>query len=250
MSDSGRKPRWWLRILVIIVALLALAGAAELALRLILPNVIAGAVRNQLGLSGDHPVDVQLGGSALAHAVTGHVGQVSVDVDGLAVMDQLRGDLRMSADSVPFNVTGGEMAGTVAQFTVQGEDLPAAVSVLTGGIADSGEVQGGSLVVGRTVQIFGIDVPVTVTLGLAVEGGDVLIDPTAVSAAGAELTAEQVDSLVQVSAQRVCIKDRLPAGVTLTGIDLSSTGAVTVTAKIAPDIASNPEQRSPGSCAG
>ena len=39
-------------------------------------------------------------------------------------------------------------------------------------------------------------------------------------------------------------------GITLTGIDLSSTGSVSLRADVAPDIAANPAQQQPGSCAG
>lgn len=250
MSEADRRPRrWWLRALIAVVVLGLLAGAGELALRLILPGIIAGSVRDKLELSADHPVDVSLGGSALVHALTGKVGQVSVTVDDADFVENLRGRLQLRADAVPFDFAHGEIAGASAQLTVKRDDLPAAIGLLTGGIAESGEVRGGDLVVGRTVELFGVGVPVSVTLGLGVEGGDVLIDPKSVSAAGFDLTAEQLSSLIDITAQSVCVRDRLPAGVTLTGIELSSTGSVILSADIAPGIISDAAEREPGSCA-
>ncbi len=43
-------------------------------------------------------------------------------------------------------------------------------------------------------------------------------------------------------------RDQLPAGVTITSIDLSTDGRAVVEADLAPGIASDPAQREPGSC--
>lgn len=249
VSRGARKRRrWWPRIAAIVVVIGLLLGAAEFALRLIVPNVIAGAVREQLDLSADHPVDVELGGSALWHTITGRVGQVTVRVDDAQLVEGLRGDMELQAEAVPFDFANGDIEDAKVRLTVDRDQLPAAVSLLTAGIADSGEVQGGQLVVGRTAQIFGIDVTISVSLGLSVEGGDVVVDPKALSAAGFDLTAEQLSSLLDITAQTVCVRDRLPIGVTLTDIALSSTGSVTIGAELAPGIVSDAAQREPGTC--
>ena len=99
------------RILGVVVALAVLAGAAEVALRLIIPNVIANAVREQVGLSEDHPVDVSLGGSALLHAVTGRVGDVTIGVDDLPLPGGIVVNARLHADSAPFDPSSGDLRG-------------------------------------------------------------------------------------------------------------------------------------------
>lgn len=247
VEDRPRR-RWWKGVLAAVVVLGLLLGAGELALRLIVPGVIAGAVREKLELSADHPVEVSLGGSALLHALTGRVGEVSVVVDDAEFVENLRGELRLRADAVPFDFAHGEILGATAQLTIRRDDLPAAIGLLTGGLAESGEVRSGELVVGRTVEIFGVGVPVSVSLGLSVDDGDVLIDPKSITAAGFDLTAEQLSSLVNIAEQSVCVRDRLPAGLTLTGIELSSTGSVILSAGIDPGIASDPAEREPGTC--
>ncbi|MFC7765883.1 hypothetical protein [Leucobacter soli] len=51
-----------------------------------------------------------------------------------------------------------------------------------------------------------------------------------------------------LSPHDVCVADRLPTGLELTGIDLLSTGAARLTVAVAPDILSNPAQLETGSC--
>lgn len=251
---TERKPRWWLRALSVIVVLGLLAGAAELALRLIIPNVIAGAVREQLHLTPDHPVDVSLGGSALLHTIAGRVGQVSVSIDDAELVDGLRGDVALRADSVPFAFSEREISGGTAKLTINREQLPAAISLLTSGVADGAEVRGGELVVSRTMELFGAEVPLSVNLALGVNGGDVTIEPRSVTAAGFDLTADEIRSASGgalddlLSPHTVCVRDRLPQGVELTGITLSSTGSVELRVALAPGIISDPAQREPGSC--
>lgn len=252
---SRRRPRWWLRALVTLVVLGVVAGAAELGLRILIPHVIASTVREQLGLAEDHPVDVSLGGSALGYALTGRVGRVSVDIDDAALVEGLRGDVSLHADAVPFNFAEGEISGARAELTVDRAQLPTAISLLTSGLADGAEVRDGELVVTRTMELFGATVPLSASLSLSVEAGDVRIEPRSVTAAGFDLTAEEIraasggamDELL--SPHLVCVRDRLPAGITLERITLSGSGSVTIAVAIDPGIISDPAEREPGTCA-
>ena len=84
-----------------------------------------------------------------------------------------------------------------------------------------------------------------------------LVSPTEIKAAGFDLSAEQLRPMLGETAAALldthtgCVRDRLPAGITLTDIDLranSQGGSATVTASLAPDLLSNPKQMQPGSC--
>lgn len=254
--EEKRKPRWWLRILGVVVVLGLLAGAAELALRLVIPGIVASSVRDGMGLTPDHPVEVELRGSTLLRAVTGRVGPIEVTVPSAPLPEGIVASFTVAADSAPFDPSGGEIQGGTASVTIPAESLGSTIAVLTQGLADSGEVRGGNLVVGKTTQFFGMDVTLSVTLALSVEDGAVRVDPQAVSAAGFDLTADQIrefsggslDGLL--TAQTVCVSDRLPAGITLTGLTLSSTGSVTVTADLAPRILADSAEQAPGVCSG
>jgi hypothetical protein len=129
------------------------------------------------------------------------------------------------------------------------------VNLVTQGVAQTGEVRDGSLVVGRSIEIFGQEVPLSASLGVAVAGaGEIEIEPRGVTAAGLDLSTEQLaqaaggllDPLLQP--QVLCVRDQLPRGVALTGITLSSTGSATISADLAPGIVSDERERLNGSC--
>lgn len=252
---TQRKPRWWARALGVVAVLALLAGAGELALRLIIPGVIEGAVRSELKLSDDHPVDVELGGSALLGALRGGVSDVTVASPGVPVIDGLTADARVHVDFTPFNPTTGKIQGATAALTVPQDQLGETVELLTQGIAQSGKVRGEDLVVGRELELFGQSVSLSASLRLGVENGEVTVEPTGVKAAGFDLSAEQLGDVTGslldpiLKPQTLCIDDRLPRGIELTAIDLSSTGSVTLRAALSPTILSDPAQQELGSCA-
>lgn len=249
-----RKPRIWLRVLSIFLVLGLLAGAAEVALRLIVPDVIAASVREKLTLTNDHPVDVTLGGSALLYALRGEVGDVSVVIDDAELVEGLRGNVSLHADAVPFDFANGEIAGGTAELTIDRSQLPAAITLLTSGLADGAQVQGGELVVSRTMKLFGAEVPLSASLSLAIEAGDVSIEPRSVNAVGFDLSVDEMRSAAGgtlddlLSPHLICVRDRMPAGIELTDITLTSLGAVDLRVALDPGILSDPAQQELGSC--
>ncbi|GAA1617599.1 DUF2993 domain-containing protein [Leucobacter chromiireducens] len=247
-------PRWWKKLLGVLIALAVLAGAGELALRLIVPGVIENAVRSQLKLSGDHPVDVSLGGSALLNALRGGIGDVRVAVPEAPIRDGIVADAELAAGLVPFNPLNGEIRDGDVRVTVPQDQLGPFVSLLTKGVATTGEVRDGNVVIGRSISVLGQDIPLTISLSVGVVDGDILLEPQRVSAAGLDLTAEQITEATGtlldpvLHPEPVCVRDQLPAGVTITEVTLSSTGSAIIDASLAPGIVSDPAQRAKGSC--
>lgn len=252
---SPRRRRWGLRVLGIVLVLAALAGAAELALRLIVPGIVANAVRESFDMTDDHPVEVSVEGSALLSALAGQVGDVSIRVPHVTILDGITVTVAASAKALPFEATGRPMEAAAASVTIPADQLGAVIALATSGVATTGDVVDGELQIGRDVTFFGASVPVEASLAVAVSAGDLMVEPTSVSAAGAELSAQQIRQVAGSSLNgilkphTVCVRDQLPAGVTLTEIRLSSTGAVTVAASLAPDIIANPAQLELGTCA-
>ena len=118
-------------------------------------------------------------------------------------------------------------------------------------------VRNGEIELGRTMQMFGWDTQIAASLALSIQDGDVLVDPTEIKAAGFDLTVDQLRPLLGEAAatlldtHTLCVRDKLPAGITLTDIDLRANGEggqATVTATLAPDLLSNPKQMQMGSC--
>lgn len=251
---SGRRPRVMLRILSGVAVLALLGGAAEVALRMIVPGVIDTQVRQALDLSADHPVNTDLGGSVLLRALTGRVGDVTVQVPEAPVAQGLVADVTVHADSVPFNPLNGEISGGTARITFPKSQLDPAVALLTRGAAETGEIDQGELLIGRSIDLLGQSIPLEVRLALSVEDGDVVMRPTSVNAIGFSLTADQISAATGtlldpiLRPEPLCVRSELPAGVTLTDISLSSTGAATVEAQFSPRILSDPLEREPGIC--
>jgi len=241
-------------LLGVLVGVVVLAGAAELALRLIVPGIFASQVREQLHLSEDHPVEVSLGGVQILSALRGGVGDVTLEVPDAPIMDGVNLDAEASADFVPFAVQDGEIRGGSAKLTVRPEQLGGLIAVVSQGLVDSGTVRGGEITLGRAVTFFGQNVPITATIGLSIEGGDIRIEPRGASAAGFDLSADEIlaatGTLLEpiLQPQTVCLRDRIPAGIVLTDITLSSTGSASLSASLSPGILSDPAQLEPGSC--
>lgn len=249
-----RRRRWWLRILIVVVVLGVLAGAAEIVLRAVIPNVVSDQVREQLKLSEDHPVDVELGGSTVLSALTGRVGPIEVEVPDAPLFEGIVATLAVEAQSLPFDPTKGEIEGARAGVLIPAESVGTVVKLATQGMADTGQVGNGVIAVGRTMNLFGAEVTLSVTLQITAQDGDLWIEPVKIDAAGFDLTAEQIRTVTgdaldgMLTAHEVCVRDRLPVGVTLTDVRLSSTGSVTIAADLSPTILSDPKQQAFGSC--
>lgn len=246
-------PRWLKVTIALVVSVGVLAGLAEWGLRLLVPGVVESQVRSKLDLPKSHPVDVELGGSALLHAIQGGVGDIEVEIPDAPIADGVIATLTFRADQVPFAVTTGELTNPTAAIFVPAAELGPVISMLTSGVADSGKTSGGDLVVGRTIDALGFQVPIEATLKLSVEDGMVRVEPTGLSAVGFDLSAEQLAAATGglldplLSSRVLCVSDRLPVGVTLEQIGITAGGA-RVGVSLAPDFLSNAEQRAPGTC--
>ena len=253
-TDTRARRAWVRPLLIILASVVFLAVAAEVALRVILPSIVANTIRSEVGLTDDHPVEVSLGGIALPHALVGRVGNLDVHVDEMPLTGEVAGQIDVHADSVPMRATSGEIRGASASITLSDEQLDPAISLITGGFAQTGNVENGELVVGRNIPMFGQEVAVSVSLSLDIADGDLVITPGGITAAGFELSGEQLADFAggaldpMLATHTLCVRDQLPQGVHLTDIQLSSTGAVTASADLAPDILSNPRASEPGSC--
>lgn len=252
-TTPARRP-WRKRLVIIVVVVALLIAAAEVALRLILPGVIASAVRQEVGLTEDQPVDVDLGGLAVAHAVTGRVGDIDLHIDEMPIMGAVSGQIDVHADSLPMRPTSGDLRGGIAKITLDEEQLDPAIELITGGFASTGEVRGDEILVGGAVPMFGQEVAVSVALAVDIADGDVVVTPGTLNAAGFELSSEQIADFAggildpMLGSHTICVRDQLPQGITLTDVTVSSTGTVAIEADLAPGILSDPAQQEPGTC--
>lgn len=239
-------------IAVIVVAILALAG--ELVLRQVIQSRIADEVRSSMQLADDHTVNVTLGGSALLHAAQGGVGDVTLHVPDVQILEGVAVDASAHASFAPFDTKNGELRGGIGSLTVPSSELDALVSQITQGFAETATVNQGNLRVERTLDVLGQEMPVSVTLGLSIADGDILVTPVDLQAGGLSIDAEALRSFAPGFAETVadghavCVRDRLPQGITLKSLAVEDSGAVTLDADLDPEILSNPAQLELGTC--
>ena len=244
----------WVKVLIVVAAsLVVLGGVAEWGLRMLAPGIIQQEVRKSLNLPKSHPVEVELGGSALFHAIGGGLGDVSVEVPDAPIVEGLTATLSFEADRVPFAAKTQAMSEARASIFVTQAELDPVISLLTNGVATSGTTSGGELVVGRELGVFGFSVPITARLAVTAEDGAVRIEPRGLTAVGFDLSAEQLAAATGrlldplLSPHLVCVSDKIPVGVTIERIDVAMNG-VRVDVRLAPTLLSDAAQRQPGTC--
>jgi len=225
---ATRRARWPWVLLILLVVLAALAVAAELVARAVLPAVVRGIVIDQLDLPADQQMDVEASGILLPQLIGGRLDELHLASQRVTI-GGVTGSADVTATDVP--VQGGALGGahgTVAIDAAEFERLIARADLPI----DEVEFSEPDVTVGGTVDILGAAVPVGLTVTPGADAGELLLTPVSASLAGSVLDLQQLagrlggigDRLAET--QRICIADRLPAGITLTGLRIEGTRAV------------------------
>lgn len=227
-AGARRRRRWPWVILVIVVVLAALVVAAEFVARAVLPGVVRSLVIEQLDLPADQQLDVEADGILLPQLIGGSLDRLHLSTDRVT-LEGITGAADVTATGVPLR--GGDLRsakGTIRidqdQFTalLASTDLPIETVALD---APNATVSG-------SISVLGASVPVSLTLTPGAVDGDLELTPVSASIGGIEIDASDVGSNLGAigsgltEPQRICIADQLPAGLTLTGLEIEGTAAV------------------------
>jgi hypothetical protein len=227
-QTARRRARWPWVVLVVVLVLAGLVVAGELAARAIVPSTVRSLVISHLDLPADQQLDVQTPGVLLPQLISGTLDEVRLASDDVTI-GGITGSARVTATDVP--ITGGELGtaeGTVSidqdEFgsLLENSQLPITRIALA---APNATVEG-------ELELFGRQIPVGLTVTPAAEDGDLLLAPVSLMLNGAQVDLGAVAGMIGGAAesitqpQRVCIADRLPAGITLTGLRIEGTRAV------------------------
>ncbi len=227
-AGPRRRRRWPWVLLVIVVVLAALVVAAEFVARAVLPGVVRSLVIEQLDLPADQQLDVDADGILLPQLIGGSLDRLHLSTDRVT-LEGITGAADVTATGVPLR--GGDLRsaeGTIRidqdQFTalLASTDLPIETVALD---APNATVSG-------SISVLGASVPVSLTLTPGAVDGDLELTPVSASIGGIEIDASDVGSNLGVvgsgltEPQRICIADQLPAGLTLTGLEIEGTTAV------------------------
>lgn len=258
-SDAGREAdaappqrrrRRWPWVLLILVILLALlVVAAEFIARSMLPGIVRSVVIEQLDLPADQQLDVEAEGLLLPQLIGGSLDELHLSTDSVTLQG-VTGAADVTATGVPLR--GGDLGGASGtiridqtEFTtlLAGTDLP----------VDSVEFEAPNATLGGSFTVFGAAVPITLTLTPGAAEGDLELTPVGLTIGGLDVDVDGVGSMLGsvgeslTQTQRVCIADQLPAGLTLTGLEIVGTEAV-IDIDVDGEIATDPALLEKGVC--
>ncbi|UUE22022.1 DUF2993 domain-containing protein [Microbacterium sp. J1-1] len=227
-EGANRRRRWPWVLLVVVIVLAALVVAAEFVARAVLPGIVRSIVVEQLDLPADQQLDVETQGLVLPQLIGGNLESLRLTTDSVT-LEGVTGAAEVTATDVPLR--GGELGGASGtihidqgQFTslLAGTDLP----------IESVELEAPNATVSGSITVFGASVPLSLTVTPGVVDGDLELTPVAASIGGLDIDLDQVGSTLGslgqevTKPQRVCIADQLPAGLTLTGLEIVDGAAV------------------------
>lgn len=223
-----RRKRWPWVIAIVLIVLAVLVVAAEFIARAVLPGVVRSIVIEQLDLPADQQLDVQADGILLPQLIGGRLDDLHLSTDSVT-LEGITGAVDVTAQGVPLR--GGELAGATgtirvdeSQFTtlLADTDLP----------VDTVAFDAPNATVSGSVSVLGVAIPISLTVEPGVADGDLELTPVGLTVGGLEIDAEQVGSSLGAlgadltQTQRVCIADQLPAGLTLTSLEIDGSAAV------------------------
>lgn len=227
----ARKRRWpWIVVLLIVVALAAAAWfGGEAIARSIVERTIREQITRQLDLPADHRIDVDVPGPILPQLIVGTLADVAISSDDVPLRG-VTADVSVSAQDV--SIHGGDWSGAVATVTLDQSQLQALMAAVPDFPAASVGIDAPDLTAQFDLRVLGLEIPVGVSLTPSASGGDIVLTPASLRVAGAEITADALRQQFGALASTVlrdwdvCIADRLPKAVELTGVTVKRESVV------------------------
>lgn len=247
-----RRRVWpWLVVLAIVVALVAGAAvAAEAIARGLVTTAVRTLISSQVESSGE--VDVDVPGLIVPQLLSGTLDQVDVSADDVSI-GGLTGDVSVTALGVPISGDAAARGGT-ATVRLDTQELQALLSRVDGFPAENVGMQSPNVTFSTEFSIFGIGIPVGVSLTPGAAGGALTLTPASFQAAGGEVDAQQLRQQLGGVADgvirdwSVCIQDQLPAALTLTGVTVDPSNELVATFDVNGAVVVDRTLLQPGSC--
>ncbi|MEO5535201.1 MAG: DUF2993 domain-containing protein [Pseudolysinimonas sp.] len=190
-------------------------------------NYIRTQVIHVLGLPADAKVDVDLhDGSIILQAISGHVNDVDVSVPELA-FGPLTGSATLHAENVPLDANA-PVGVLRVEFAASETDLAKIAGNLSGLQLDSIKLNEPNIVIASSFTIFGIPVPLGVSILPSAADGQLVFTPDVVTVADQQFAVKDVlanplfggfagDLLKQTS---ICVAGNLPKALALSSVDV------------------------------
>lgn len=225
MTDAAaparrRRRRWPWAVLAIVVIVAALAVAAELVARAVLPGVVRDVVIERLDLPVDQQLEVAAEGLLVPQLAAGRLDRLRLSTDAVA-FGGVTAAVDVVAEGVPLR--GGELGAVAGVIRVDEAQLGSLLAASDLPV-DEVVLDEPDLTATGSVQVLGLTLPVSVTVTPGARDGDVLLTPVAVQVNGAGLELAELANRFGspgsriTEPQRICIADQLPAGLTVSDV--------------------------------
>jgi len=237
LASSGPQPRQrrratpWI-VGVALIALLAVGAwiAGEFLARSIVTTTIRQQIVSQLSLPADHPIDVDLPGPVLPQLIGGRIGELTLSSQNVA-SGELSGDIVVHATGIPIR---GDAPVESARATVRLDEqqLRVLLGAIDGFPVETVALDDPDIAMTTELELWVLSVSVGVGLTPRVEDGELVLTPSTLRVAEAELSAEALLAQFGPLASsvlrdwKVCVAQYLPAGVVLTGIRVDGDAVV------------------------
>ena len=219
--------------IVVIVVLVAAFFVGDAIARSYATNYIREQVASSLGLSSDAPVTADLGsGSVLLQAATGHLNNVNITIDPLTVAG-LSGAATMQATDVPLDQPQPTKSVTLA-VTVPATTVTKTLGTLPQltALSPKVKIEGSKVEVSGTANVFGIRVPIAITVVPGVSSGHPTFAVDSVKVSGASIPVKTLNTYIPGIADALstgsslCIASALPKQFELKSVTLTSDALV------------------------
>ncbi|MGY1855316.1 LmeA family phospholipid-binding protein [Modestobacter sp. SYSU DS0290] len=213
----------------LLVLVLLLAGLLVVADRVgvaVAEDQVAGQLAERGGLSGEPEVDIT-GFPFLTQAVAGEYDRVRIQLtaEQLGQPAGTSAEVSLSGVQVPLSDV---VSGSVQEIPVDRVDGTATLSYALlsqqlGGDTALRPAGGDRLEITRTLDVLGVEFPVSATGTVSLDGQDLVVDVAQASAVGIDVPGFAVDRATDLLDFRYTVPE-LPFGLQLTGVDAQDDG--------------------------
>ena len=249
-----RHSAWpWIISIVIVIGLAVAAWfVAEWVARGIVERTIREQVVTNLALPADQPIDVTVAGAVIPQLIAGELDDVTVSSEDVAI-GSLTGDITVTAQGIAIRGDAAADAAT-ASVRLDADQLQTILAGVDGFPVDTVTLDEPDLVMSTELRFLGIGIPVTVALTPSASEGDIVLTPSRLEVANAEVTADGLRGQFGVLADAVlrdwtvCIAEYIPVGLTLTSVAVDG-DEIVADFDVDGQMVSDPALQANGTCA-
>ncbi|MFD6699650.1 MULTISPECIES: DUF2993 domain-containing protein [unclassified Microbacterium] len=247
-----RRARWPWVLGIVVVVLAALVVGGEFVARAVVAQQIRSQVITALKLPADQRMDVNVGGIVLPQLVAGRLDDVRISSKSVAI-GPITSAVQVDATGVP--IRGGALGAAKGTFRITADQLEKAITAAAGSTPiESVTLDGEDVKATGSVKLFGATVPLALALTPGAAGGELTFTPTSATIGALTVDPDTIASTPFGAAlkplfatQKLCIADRLPAGVHLSGLRVDA-GALVATFSADSAITTDPKLLENGTC--